>query len=159
MCFRALLHFLDPDKFRVRDDFAEKYKNLKSVNGIEVLRHASKNSFSLLERSHLDVEALVDFALFLFEIPDSYICRSLRVCMGSFDLIFSAESSEMWRSHCLQKLSAFWGWRCHLFRDGEPGHFFAWNFRWQVESLSFAAIIWISLMQSSNRHRRVLYNE
>lgn len=34
---RALLHFLDPDKFRSKDEFVQKYKNLSSFNEIEVL--------------------------------------------------------------------------------------------------------------------------
>lgn len=33
---RALLHFLDPDKFRSKDDFVQKYKNLSSFNETEV---------------------------------------------------------------------------------------------------------------------------
>lgn len=33
---RALLHFLDPDKFKSKDDFVHNYKNLSSFNEIEV---------------------------------------------------------------------------------------------------------------------------
>ena len=33
---RALLHFLDSDKFRSKDDFVHNYKNLSSFNEIEV---------------------------------------------------------------------------------------------------------------------------
>lgn len=33
---RALLHFLDPDKFRSKDDFVQNYKNLSSFNENEV---------------------------------------------------------------------------------------------------------------------------
>jgi hypothetical protein len=35
-CARALLHFLDPDKFRSKDDFVHNYKNLSSFNENEV---------------------------------------------------------------------------------------------------------------------------
>lgn len=34
--FRALLHFLDPDKFKNKDDFVQNYKNLSSFNEMEV---------------------------------------------------------------------------------------------------------------------------
>jgi hypothetical protein len=33
---RALLHFLDPEKFRSKDEFTEKYKNLSSFDEKEV---------------------------------------------------------------------------------------------------------------------------
>lgn len=33
---RALLHFLDPDKFKSKDDFVQNYKNLSSFNENEV---------------------------------------------------------------------------------------------------------------------------
>lgn len=33
---RALLHFLDPDKFKSKDDFVQNYKNLSSFNEMEV---------------------------------------------------------------------------------------------------------------------------
>lgn len=33
---RALLHFLDPDKFKNKDDFVQNYKNLSSFNESEV---------------------------------------------------------------------------------------------------------------------------
>lgn len=33
---RALLHFLDPDKFRSKDEFVQNYKNLSSFNENEV---------------------------------------------------------------------------------------------------------------------------
>lgn len=34
--FRALLHFLDPEKFKSKDDFVQNYKNLSSFNENEV---------------------------------------------------------------------------------------------------------------------------
>jgi chromodomain-helicase-DNA-binding protein 1 len=37
MLDRALLHFLDHDKFRSKEEFIERYKNLSSFNEIEVL--------------------------------------------------------------------------------------------------------------------------
>lgn len=35
--FRALLHFLDPEKFKSKDDFVQNYKNLSSFNENEVI--------------------------------------------------------------------------------------------------------------------------
>ena len=35
-CFRALLHFLDGEKFKSKDDFVERYKNLNSFDEVEV---------------------------------------------------------------------------------------------------------------------------
>lgn len=36
---RALLHFLDSDKFNSKDEFVQNYKNLSSFNENEVLLH------------------------------------------------------------------------------------------------------------------------
>lgn len=35
-CYRALLHFLDHEKFKSKDDFVQNYKNLSSFNENEV---------------------------------------------------------------------------------------------------------------------------
>lgn len=42
---RALLHFLDPDKFKSKDDFVQNYKNLSSFNENEVIFYSRISLF------------------------------------------------------------------------------------------------------------------
>ncbi|CAA2986992.1 CHROMATIN REMODELING 5 isoform X1 [Olea europaea subsp. europaea] len=52
----ALLHFLDPDKFRSKDDFVHKYKNLSSFNEIELANLHMELRPHILRRVIKDVE-------------------------------------------------------------------------------------------------------
>ncbi|KAL8480023.1 hypothetical protein ACS0TY_026817 [Phlomoides rotata] len=52
----ALLHFLDPDKFRSKDDFVHKYKNLSSFNETELSNLHMELRPHLLRRVIKDVE-------------------------------------------------------------------------------------------------------
>jgi len=53
---RALLHFLDQDKFRNKDDFVEKYKNLSSIDENELANLHKELRPHLLRRVIKDVE-------------------------------------------------------------------------------------------------------
>ncbi|KAJ7012793.1 hypothetical protein NC653_002744 [Populus alba x Populus x berolinensis] len=52
----ALLHFLDPDKFRSKDDFIHNYKNLSSFNEIELANLHMELRPHILRRVIKDVE-------------------------------------------------------------------------------------------------------
>ncbi|XP_073053999.1 protein CHROMATIN REMODELING 5-like isoform X2 [Primulina eburnea] len=52
----ALLHFLDPDKFKVKDDFVQKYKNLSSFNDMELANLHMELRPHILRRVIKDVE-------------------------------------------------------------------------------------------------------
>ncbi|KAI9402329.1 hypothetical protein POPTR_001G253400v4 [Populus trichocarpa] len=52
----ALLHFLDPDKFRSKDDFIQNYKNLSSFNEIELANLHMELRPHILRRVIKDVE-------------------------------------------------------------------------------------------------------
>ncbi|KAJ7558758.1 hypothetical protein O6H91_04G054500 [Diphasiastrum complanatum] len=52
----ALLHFLDPEKFKNKDDFAERYKNLNSFNETELANLHKELRPHLLRRVIKDVE-------------------------------------------------------------------------------------------------------
>ena len=52
----ALLHFLDQDKFRNKDDFVEKYKNLSSIDENELANLHKELRPHLLRRVIKDVE-------------------------------------------------------------------------------------------------------
>ncbi|XP_011090163.1 protein CHROMATIN REMODELING 5 isoform X2 [Sesamum indicum] len=52
----ALLHFLDPDKFRSKDDFVQKYKNLSSFNEMELANLHMELRPHILRRVIKDVE-------------------------------------------------------------------------------------------------------
>ncbi|KAJ6424815.1 hypothetical protein OIU84_025561 [Salix udensis] len=52
----ALLHFLDPDKFRSKDDFVHNYKNLSSFNEIELANLHMELRPHILRRVIKDVE-------------------------------------------------------------------------------------------------------
>ncbi|KAF8403596.1 hypothetical protein HHK36_011700 [Tetracentron sinense] len=52
----ALLHFLDPEKFKNKDDFVEKYKNLSSFNEIELANLHMELRPHILRRVIKDVE-------------------------------------------------------------------------------------------------------
>ncbi|KAJ9146561.1 hypothetical protein P3X46_028810 [Hevea brasiliensis] len=52
----ALLHFLDPDKFRSKDDFVQNYKNLSSFNEIELANLHMELRPHILRRVIKDVE-------------------------------------------------------------------------------------------------------
>ncbi|KAH6834273.1 chromatin remodeling 5 [Perilla frutescens var. hirtella] len=52
----ALLHFLDPDKFRSKDDFVQKYKNLSSFNETELTNLHMELRPHILRRVIKDVE-------------------------------------------------------------------------------------------------------
>ncbi|XP_077218818.1 protein CHROMATIN REMODELING 5-like isoform X2 [Tasmannia lanceolata] len=52
----ALLHFLDPEKFKNKDDFVEKYKNLSSFNEIELGNLHKELRPHILRRVIKDVE-------------------------------------------------------------------------------------------------------
>lgn len=52
----ALLHFLDPDKFKSKDDFVEKYKNLSSFNETELSNLHMELRPHILRRIIKDVE-------------------------------------------------------------------------------------------------------
>ncbi|XP_058107074.1 protein CHROMATIN REMODELING 5 isoform X1 [Magnolia sinica] len=52
----ALLHFLDPEKFKNKDDFVEKYKNLSSFNDIELANLHKELRPHILRRVIKDVE-------------------------------------------------------------------------------------------------------
>ncbi|KAF8395647.1 hypothetical protein HHK36_019597 [Tetracentron sinense] len=52
----ALLHFLDPEKFRNKDDFVENYKNLSSFNEIELANLHKELRPHILRRVIKDVE-------------------------------------------------------------------------------------------------------
>lgn len=60
---RALLHFLDPDKFKSKDDFVHNYKNLSSFNEIEV---------------ELYIYLPFSYHAYLFIIFDSYYFGTLK---------------------------------------------------------------------------------
>ncbi|KAL0390776.1 UNVERIFIED_CONTAM: protein CHROMATIN REMODELING 5 [Sesamum calycinum] len=52
----ALLHFLDPDKFRSKDDFVQRYKNLSSFNEMELANLHMELRPHILRRVIKDVE-------------------------------------------------------------------------------------------------------
>ncbi|KAI3461152.1 hypothetical protein Pfo_017815 [Paulownia fortunei] len=52
----ALLHFLDPDKFKSKDDFVQKYKNLSSFNEMELNNLHMELRPHILRRVIKDVE-------------------------------------------------------------------------------------------------------
>ncbi|KAK3032361.1 hypothetical protein RJ639_037079, partial [Escallonia herrerae] len=52
----ALLHFLDPDKFRSKDDFVQNYKNLSSFNELELANLHMELRPHILRRVIKDVE-------------------------------------------------------------------------------------------------------
>ncbi|XP_075520131.1 protein CHROMATIN REMODELING 5-like [Primulina tabacum] len=52
----ALLHFLDPDKFKVKDDFVQNYKNLSSFNEMELTNLHMELRPHILRRVIKDVE-------------------------------------------------------------------------------------------------------
>ncbi|XWS71218.1 hypothetical protein CRYUN_Cryun03dG0119700 [Craigia yunnanensis] len=52
----ALLHFLDPDKFKSKDDFVQSYKNLSSFNEIELANLHMELRPHILRRVIKDVE-------------------------------------------------------------------------------------------------------
>ncbi|WRX32708.1 SNF2 [Theobroma cacao] len=52
----ALLHFLDPDKFKSKDDFVQNYKNLSSFNEIELANLHMELRPHILRRVIKDVE-------------------------------------------------------------------------------------------------------
>jgi chromodomain-helicase-DNA-binding protein 1 len=52
----ALLHFLDPEKFRSKDEFTEKYKNLSSFDEKELASLHTELRPHLLRRVIKDVE-------------------------------------------------------------------------------------------------------
>ncbi|KAG8371013.1 hypothetical protein BUALT_Bualt13G0042900 [Buddleja alternifolia] len=52
----ALLHFLDPNKFRSKDDFVQKYKNLSSFNDMELANLHMELRPHILRRVIKDVE-------------------------------------------------------------------------------------------------------
>ncbi|KAJ7965012.1 chromatin remodeling 5 [Quillaja saponaria] len=52
----ALLHFLDPDKFKSRDDFVQNYKNLSSFNEMELANLHMELRPHILRRVIKDVE-------------------------------------------------------------------------------------------------------
>ncbi|PIN01988.1 Chromodomain-helicase DNA-binding protein [Handroanthus impetiginosus] len=52
----ALLHFLDPEKFRSKDDFVQKYKNLSSFNEMELTNLHMELRPHILRRVIKDVE-------------------------------------------------------------------------------------------------------
>lgn len=52
----ALLHFLDPDKFKSKDDFVQNYKNLSSFNEIELANLHKELRPHILRRVIKDVE-------------------------------------------------------------------------------------------------------
>ncbi|KAL8140178.1 hypothetical protein V2J09_006199 [Rumex salicifolius] len=54
--YRALLHFLDHDKFKNRDDFVQNYKNLSSFNEIELANLHMELRPHILRRVIKDVE-------------------------------------------------------------------------------------------------------
>ncbi|KAF7120191.1 hypothetical protein RHSIM_Rhsim13G0125100 [Rhododendron simsii] len=53
---RALLHFLDPHKFKSKDDFVQNYKNLSSFNEIELANLHMELRPHILQRVIKDVE-------------------------------------------------------------------------------------------------------
>uniref|UniRef100_A0A7N0ZT06 SNF2 N-terminal domain-containing protein n=1 Tax=Kalanchoe fedtschenkoi TaxID=63787 RepID=A0A7N0ZT06_KALFE len=54
--YRALLHFLDPPKFRNKDDFVQNYKNLSSFNEKELANLHTELRPHILRRVIKDVE-------------------------------------------------------------------------------------------------------
>lgn len=79
---RALLHFLDPDKFKSKDDFVQNYKNLSSFNEIEVSLGISLSwlSFSFL--------SWCNFVIVWWPLPGRTLYCSLRIFTRNWGLTF-----------------------------------------------------------------------